>query len=113
MARHYKSMGMGRKEMHMERMERPRNTNYEQPPTGGRLGGGKKHAMEPNMPRASFIEEDWNEPALLKRGVHEFGVTYGANRHRSGRLGDLYEQVTKTTMEDQAAFDKLTDPHNW
>jgi hypothetical protein len=74
---------------------------------------GKHNAEMPNNPRGSLIEEDWSQPALLKRGVHEFDVTYHANKHRSGRLGDLYEQVDKTTREDQEAFDKLTDPHNW
>lgn len=72
-----------------------------------------KNVEMPNNPRGSMIEEDWSQPALLKRGVHEFDVTYHANKHKSGRLGDLYEQVDKTTREDQAAFDSLTDPHNW
>lgn len=108
--RHY---GM-KESVEMERNERPKNTNSRSSgERNPRLGGGKKLAMEPNMPGASFIEEDWSEPALLKRGVHEFDVTYRANKHRSGRLGDLYKQVEKTTREDQAAFDNLTDPHNW
>ena len=101
-----------RESVHYERNERPRNTD---------MGKGEyfmnesseRRAMKPNNARGSFIQEDWKEPALLKRGVHEFDVTYHANKHRSGRIGDLYEQVDKTTREDQNAFDSLTDPHNW
>jgi hypothetical protein len=71
-------------------------------------------AMTPNNGlESSPIKEDWSQPALLPRGVKEVDITYHANKHRSGRLGDLYAQVDKTTREDQAAFDKLTDPHNW
>ncbi len=75
--------------------------------------GGKVKAMKTNNPNGSFIQESWSEPALAPRGVHEFAVSMASNGHRSGRLGDLYEQVTKTTREDQSSFDKLTDPHNW
>lgn len=97
--------------VHMERNERPKSTDAR---SGSYMGrDGKHRAMQPNMPGASFIEEDWSEPALLKRGVHEFDVTYHANKHRSGRIGDLYKHVDETTKADQAAFDKLTDPHNW
>lgn len=100
-----------RERVHMERNERPRNTDGGM---GSYMGeSSERRAMKPNNKGGSFIKEDWNEPALLKRGVHEFDVTYHANKHRSGRLGDLYEQVDKTTREDQNAFDKLTDPHNW
>ena len=106
MAKRYHGM---REKVHMERNSQPRNTDM--PAEGKR--GGKHMAMMPNSRMGSFIEEDWSEPALLKRGVHEFDVTYRANKHRSGRLGDLYEQVEKTTREDQQAFDTLTDPHNW
>jgi hypothetical protein len=98
-----------------ETNKRPKNTDMvdrggDRPYMGE---SSMSRAMQPNNPRGSFIKEDWNEPALLKRGVHEFDVTYHANKHRSGRLGDLYEQVDKTTREDQNAFDSLTDPHNW
>ena len=74
----------------------------------------RKAAMMPNNGLAgSPVQEDWSQPALLPRGVKEVNITYRANQHRSGRLGDLYEQVEKTTREDQEAFNKLTDPHNW
>jgi hypothetical protein len=98
-----------------ENNKRPKNTDMAQGGADRSYMGesSERRAMKPNNPRGSFIQEDWNEPALLKRGVHEFDVTYHANKHRSGRLGDLYEQVNKTTREDQEAFDKLTDPKNW
>lgn len=104
-----KRMYGAREKVYMERDERPKNTDY----VDGSRGAGVKKAMQPNNPAASFIKEDWSQPALLKRGVHEFDVSYRANKHKSGRLGDLYAQVDKTTREDQDSFDKLTDPHNW
>lgn len=67
----------------------------------------------PNNESGSLMHEDFSKPALLPRGVHEVQCGNSSNQHRSGRLGDLYDQVNKTTREDQAAFDKLTDPHNW
>jgi hypothetical protein len=74
---------------------------------------GKAQAMMPNNRGGSFIEEDWSEPALLKRGVHEFTLGGDQARHRSGRIDDLYEKVQRTTNEDQRAFDSLTDPNSW
>lgn len=61
----------------------------------------------------SPVQEDWNEPALLPRGVKEVDMQFMPNRHKSGRLGDLYKQVEKNMREDQEGFDSLTDPTNW
>ena len=77
------------------------------------LRGGKAQAEQPNNRGGSFIEEDWSEPALLKRGVHEFSLGSDSARHKSGRIDDLYEKVQRTTDEDQRAFDSLTDPTSW
>lgn len=74
---------------------------------------GSAKIMMPNNPSGSLMSEDFSQPALLPRGVREIEISASSNQHRSGRLGDLYDQVNKTTREDQAAFDKLTDPHNW
>ena len=73
----------------------------------------KKRAMMPNDPRASIMKEDWSAPALCPRGVHEMQLDAPVKGHRSGRLGDLYAEVERTTREDQQIFDKLTDPTNW
>lgn len=75
--------------------------------------GGMKMAIRPNNRGGSFVVEDWNEPALLPRGVKEITVTGSTRNHKAGRLGDLYEQVEKTMREDQQAFDSITDPTNW
>jgi len=72
-----------------------------------------KKGMMPNNPKASLIQEDWSQPALCPRGVHEMRLDAPVKGHKSGRLGDLYAQVEKTSREDQAIFDKLTDPTNW
>lgn len=93
------------------RAEKPAKRAYKE--GGERSGAHGVRVMMPNDKRKFFIEEDWSEPALLKRGVHEMDVDGSYNRHRSGRLGDLYSQVEETMKEDAAAFDKLTDPHNW
>jgi len=74
---------------------------------------GEKWAMQTNNRGGSFMKEDWNAPALTPRGVHEFRVDGTTRNHRSGRLGDLFEQVEWTMREDQAAFDSITDPTNW
>lgn len=69
--------------------------------------------MQTNNLSKGFISEDWGAPALCPRGVHEITVSAATKNHRSGRLGDLYEQVDKTTRADQNAFDSITDPTNW
>jgi hypothetical protein len=74
---------------------------------------GSAKIMRPNNESGSLMSEDFSQPALLPRGVREIEVSLSSNQHRAGRLGDLYAQVNKTTAADQAAFDKLTDPHNW
>lgn len=84
---------------------------YTERSNGGPMYIGK--AMMPNNPGASLISEDWSQPALLKRGVHEINIDSPVRHKTSGRLGDLYAQVDKTSREDQAIFDKLTDPTNW
>ena len=62
---------------------------------------------------ASPVKEDWKEPALLPRGVKEVDMQFMPNRHKSGRIGDLYKQVEKNMKEDQRSFDDLTSPTNW
>src|SRR5665213_2037571 len=74
---------------------------------------GRSGMIPNNGVAASPISEDWNAPALVPRGVHEMRVDGNMPRRKVGKLGDLFEQVEKTTRMDQAAFDSITDPTNW
>ncbi len=97
-----------KEEVSMERNSRPKGARESEMGVRGAI-------MKPNSRVGSFIEEDWSEPALLKRGVHEFnlGNAMEGRKYAKGKIADLYEQVEKGEREDSIEFERQTSPTNW
>ena len=89
----------------------------------GGFGGTFKERMDLNERRRIMmtnngnmgpIREDFNEPCGIPYGALQRdlgnGDYYSMNAYR---VGDLYEQVDKTSREDAAAIKSITRPTNW
>ena len=121
---HHKSHSRG---MHYDH-DRRGHTDGEHHGSGGMMisggfGGTFKERMDLNDRRRIMmtnngnmgpIREDFNRPCGLPYGAIQRDLGNGDYYSMNGyRVGDLYEQVDKTSREDAAAIKSITRPTNW